>query len=108
MSTLSLRAVARALVAPAMIPAFPAPARGQARAPDLARINKLLVLIDGRSIYTHAFSGVLWHEEDLLLDDIDRIEVNLFDPEHAEYPGIRPVVPTAMPRAASVGLSWKV
>jgi iron complex outermembrane receptor protein len=37
--------------------------------------NKLLVLIDGRSIYTHAFSGVLWHEEDLLLDDIERIEV---------------------------------
>jgi iron complex outermembrane recepter protein len=37
--------------------------------------NKLLVLIDGRSIYTHSFSGVLWDGEDLLLQDIDRIEV---------------------------------
>src|SRR5207249_4748874 len=26
--------------------------------------NKLLVLIDGRSIYNHAFSGVLWDGED--------------------------------------------
>jgi iron complex outermembrane receptor protein len=37
--------------------------------------NKLLVLIDGRSIYNRAFSGVFWNAEDLLLDDIDRIEV---------------------------------
>jgi iron complex outermembrane recepter protein len=37
--------------------------------------NKLLVLIDGRSIYRRTFSGVLWDAEDLVLDDIDRIEV---------------------------------
>jgi iron complex outermembrane receptor protein len=37
--------------------------------------NKLLVLIDGRSIYNRAFSGVFWNAEDLLIDDIDRIEV---------------------------------
>jgi iron complex outermembrane recepter protein len=37
--------------------------------------NKLLVLVDGRSIYNRIFSGVLWDTEDLLLDDIDRIEV---------------------------------
>jgi iron complex outermembrane recepter protein len=37
--------------------------------------NKLLVLIDGRSIYNRIFSGVLWDTEDLVLDDIDRIEV---------------------------------
>jgi iron complex outermembrane receptor protein len=37
--------------------------------------NKLLVLIDGRSIYNHLFSGVLWDTEDLVLEDIDRIEV---------------------------------
>jgi iron complex outermembrane receptor protein len=37
--------------------------------------NKLLVLIDGRSIYNHVFSGVLWSGEDLMLQDIDRIEV---------------------------------
>jgi iron complex outermembrane receptor protein len=37
--------------------------------------NKLLVLIDGRSVYNRIFSGVFWDAEDLILDDIDRIEV---------------------------------
>jgi iron complex outermembrane receptor protein len=37
--------------------------------------NKLLVLIDGRSVYTPLFSGVYWDAQDLMLEDIDRIEV---------------------------------
>jgi iron complex outermembrane receptor protein len=37
--------------------------------------NKLLVLIDGRSVYTPLFSGVYWDVQDALLEDIDRIEV---------------------------------
>src|SRR4051812_21461950 len=37
--------------------------------------NKLLVLMDGRSIYTPLFSGVIWNMQDYLLQDIDRIEV---------------------------------
>ena len=37
--------------------------------------NKLLVLIDGRSIYNHVFSGVFWDTEDLVIENIDRIEV---------------------------------
>jgi len=37
--------------------------------------NKLLVLIYGRSIYTPLFSGVYWEHQNLVLDDIDRIEV---------------------------------
>ena len=37
--------------------------------------NKLLVLLDGRTIYTPLFSGVLWDQHDVLLEDIDRIEV---------------------------------
>ena len=37
--------------------------------------NKLLVLLDGRSIYTPAFGGVNWDSHDLVIDDIDRIEV---------------------------------
>ncbi len=37
--------------------------------------NKLLVLIDGRSVYTPSFSGVFWDAQDLILKDIDRIEV---------------------------------
>ncbi|MDO3378781.1 TonB-dependent receptor plug domain-containing protein [Geoalkalibacter halelectricus] len=37
--------------------------------------NKLLVLIDGRSVYTPTFSGVYWDVQDTLLADIERIEV---------------------------------
>ena len=37
--------------------------------------NKLLVMIDGRSIYTPLFSGIVWAEHDVMLEDIDRIEV---------------------------------
>lgn len=37
--------------------------------------NKLLVLIDGRSIYTQTFSGVYWENQDVMLEDVERIEV---------------------------------
>ncbi len=37
--------------------------------------NKLLVLLDGRTVYTSLFSGVFWDVQDTLLEDIDRIEV---------------------------------
>src|SRR5689334_353154 len=37
--------------------------------------NKLLVLMDGRSVYTPVFSGVYWETQDYLLEDLDRIEV---------------------------------
>ncbi|MCG8382269.1 MAG: TonB-dependent receptor [Gammaproteobacteria bacterium] len=37
--------------------------------------NKLLVMIDGRSVYSPLFSGVLWEQQDLVLEDVDRIEV---------------------------------
>jgi iron complex outermembrane receptor protein len=37
--------------------------------------NKLLVLMDGRSVYTPLFSGVFWEVQDTLLEDVDRIEV---------------------------------
>jgi iron complex outermembrane receptor protein len=37
--------------------------------------NKLLVLIDGRSVYNRTFSGVLWELQDVIVPDIDRIEV---------------------------------
>ncbi|HSY43982.1 MAG TPA: TonB-dependent receptor [Candidatus Acidoferrum sp.] len=40
---------------------------------DLA--DKLLVMIDGRTVYTPLFGGVIWDEQDYLLADIDRIEV---------------------------------
>jgi len=37
--------------------------------------NKLLVLSDGRTVYTPLFSGVFWDRQDYILEDIDRIEV---------------------------------
>ncbi len=37
--------------------------------------KSLLVLIDGRSVYTPLFSGVYWDVQNLMLDDVDRIEV---------------------------------
>jgi iron complex outermembrane recepter protein len=37
--------------------------------------NELLVLVDGRAVYTPTFGGVFWDSLDLPLEDIDRIEV---------------------------------
>ena len=37
--------------------------------------NKLQVLMDGRSVYSPIFSGVLWEQQDTLIEDIERIEV---------------------------------
>ena len=42
---------------------------------DQSFSNKLLVLIDGRSVYTPLYSGVYWDMQDVVPDDIDRIEV---------------------------------
>ncbi len=37
--------------------------------------NKVLVMIDGRSLFSPLFSGVFWEQVDLYLPDIERIEV---------------------------------
>jgi iron complex outermembrane receptor protein len=37
--------------------------------------NKVLVLIDGRTVYSPAFSGVFWEQVDMPVENIDRIEV---------------------------------
>jgi iron complex outermembrane receptor protein len=37
--------------------------------------NKMLVLVDGRPIYTPLFAGVLWDMQDVPIADVDRIEV---------------------------------
>ncbi len=37
--------------------------------------NMLLVLIDGRTVYTPFFAGVYWEANDVMLEDVDRIEV---------------------------------
>jgi iron complex outermembrane receptor protein len=46
-----------------------------ARGFNTALANKLLVLIDGRTVYTPLFSGVFWDVQNYLLADIERIEV---------------------------------
>ncbi|ELR72501.1 TonB-dependent receptor [Fulvivirga imtechensis AK7] len=37
--------------------------------------NKLLVMIDGRTVYTPLFAGVFWDAQNVLLEDVERIEV---------------------------------
>jgi len=37
--------------------------------------NKLLVMIDGRSVYNPLFGGVFWDVQNVMLEDVDRIEV---------------------------------
>lgn len=37
--------------------------------------NKMLVLMDGRTLYHPVFSGTLWQTKDTLLEDVERIEV---------------------------------
>ena len=51
-------------------------ARGFAGRPDVQNFsNKILLLIDGRSVYSPLFSGIDYDMQDVLLDDVDRIEV---------------------------------
>lgn len=51
-------------------------ARGFGDQPELQYFsNKLLMLIDGRSVYNPLFSGIYLDAQDLMLEDIDRIEV---------------------------------
>ncbi len=46
-----------------------------ARGLNMQYANKLLVQIDGRSVYTPVFGGTYWDSQDLVLADIERIEV---------------------------------
>src|SRR5687768_4255981 len=46
-----------------------------ARGFNISTANKLLVLMDGRTLYSPLFAGTFWDVHDTLLADIDRIEV---------------------------------
>ena len=46
-----------------------------ARGFNTALANKLLVMIDGRTVYSPLFSGVFWDVQDYPLEDIDHIEI---------------------------------
>ena len=46
-----------------------------ARGFDNVLADKLLVMIDGRTVYTPMYAGVFWDAQNVALEDIDRIEV---------------------------------
>jgi iron complex outermembrane receptor protein len=51
-------------------------ARGFGGRPDVQNFsNKILILIDGRSVYSPLFSGIDYDMQDVLMDDVERIEV---------------------------------
>lgn len=52
-------------------PQYAISARGFA----ISTANKLLVLIDGRTVYSPVFAGTFWEVQDLIIHDIERIEV---------------------------------
>src|SRR5688500_18991771 len=52
-------------------PAFAISQRGF----NITTANKMLVMIDGRTVYSPVFAGVFWEAQDLVIADIDRIEV---------------------------------
>ena len=55
---------------------FVAAARGFGGNPDVQNFsNKLLLLIDGRSVYSPLFSGIYLDTQDVVLADVERIEV---------------------------------
>src|SRR6185436_20866096 len=41
----------------------------------ISTANKMLVLIDGRTVYSPVFAGVFWETQDVFIPDIERIEV---------------------------------
>ena len=46
-----------------------------ARGFNSAFSNKLLVMIDGRTVYSPLFAGVFWDAQNVLLEDVERIEI---------------------------------
>lgn len=46
-----------------------------ARGGNTNTANNMLVLIDGRTVYTPLFSGVFWDSQNVMLEDIERVEV---------------------------------
>jgi len=46
-----------------------------ARGFSISTANKMLVLIDGRTVYSPVFAGVFWETQDVVLQDVERIEI---------------------------------
>jgi len=73
----ALRLIANLQVAQANSHDWAITARGFNGLPSSGGVlaNKLLVMIDGRSVYNPLFGGVYWDVQNVLIEDIDRIEV---------------------------------
>ena len=72
----ALRLAPNLLVTQTSSSAYVISARGFSGNPSSQNFsNKLLILIDGRSVYTPLYSGIYSNTLDVLLEDIDRIEV---------------------------------
>ncbi len=72
----ALRLAPNLLVTQTSSSAYVISARGFSGNPSSQNFsNKLLILIDGRSVYTPLFSGIYANTLDVMLEDIDRIEV---------------------------------
>jgi iron complex outermembrane receptor protein len=69
----ALRIAPNLQVARSSAHAYAISARGFNNSNGLA--NKLLVLIDGRTVYSPVMSGVFWEQQDVMLEDVERIEV---------------------------------
>jgi iron complex outermembrane recepter protein len=71
-----LRLAPNLLVTQLTASAYTVSARGFGGNPDVQNFaNKLLILIDGRSVYSPLYSGVYYDAQDVVFDDVDRIEV---------------------------------
>jgi len=72
----ALRLAPNLLVTQTSSSAYVISARGFSGNPNAQNFsNKLLILIDGRSVYTPLYSGIYANTLDVMLEDIDRIEV---------------------------------
>lgn len=67
----ALRLAGHLHVAQVSGPQYVVSARGFA----ITTTNKLLVLIDGRTVYSPVFGGTFWESQDLVVPDIERIEI---------------------------------
>jgi len=72
----ALRLAPNLLVTQVSATSYTISARGFGGNPEAQNFsNKLLMLIDGRSVYTPLYSGIYSDAQDVMLDDVDRIEV---------------------------------
>lgn len=69
--TQALRLAGQLHVSQVAGPQYAISARGFA----ISTANKLLVMIDGRTVYSPVFAGVFWEMQDVVIADVDRIEV---------------------------------